>query len=397
MPDRIKAVKKRTKRRSNGEGSIYQRADGRWVATITIGRDAVGKVQRRTVYGKTKGEVNEKLIRLQSDKLSGMLPGSLKTTVASFLGSWLENSARPSIRETTHANYKRVIELHITPLIGGLSLARLSPAHVQGLYAEMQRKGASAHTRLLAHAVLHRAFKQAMRWGLMPRNVCDAVDPPRLPKAEQRPLDVSEAGKLLAAAKGDRLEALYILAVGSGMRLGELFGLQWADIDLAARSLTVRHTLTELNGLLTLSEPKTERSRRRIELSESVVRALEDHRKRALAEGNAASPWVFCNTLGGPLRRSHFHRQDYKPLLQRAGLPDIRFHDLRHSHATILIQQGTPAKVVQERLGHSQISVTLGTYSHVMPTMQREATDQLDAALMAATERAAAKPKAATA
>ena len=135
----------------------------------------------------------------------------------------------------------------------------------------------------------------------------------------------------------------------------------------------------------------------RIELSARAVAALHDHRKRALAEGNAASPWVFCNTLGGPLRRSHFHRQDFKPLLKRAGLPDIRFHDLRHTMATLLLSQGEHPKVVQERLGHSQIGITMDTYSHVLPGMQRAAADRLDAALDAGAASTAKKQKAARA
>jgi integrase len=173
------------------------------------------------------------------------------------------------------------------------------------------------------------------------------------------------------------------LAVGSGMRLGELFGLQWPDVDLKAGAVTVRHTLIELNGTHTLSEPKTAKSRRRIELPDTVVGALLDHRRKMLAEGHAGVAWVFCNQHGGPLRRSHFHRQDFKPLLKAAGLPDIRFHDLRHTSATLLLSQGVHPKVVQERLGHSQIGVTMDIYSHVMPGMGREAADKLNSVFTA--------------
>ena len=253
--------KRTTKRRGNGEGTLYQRPDGRWVGTVTIGRDAVGKLLRRTVYGKTKGEANEKMIRLQSNKLDGTLASSLKTTVAAFLTTWLDNTARPTIRATTHANYKRAIDLHISPVIGGITLAKLGPAHIQGLYAEMERNGVGVHTRLLAHAVLHRAFKTAVKWHLLPRNVCEAVDPPRAAHSDISPLDAEQAGKLLEAAKGDRQEAIYILAIHGGLRLGELFGLQWQDIDLDGGAVTIRHTLSELNGMLTLSEPKTAKSR----------------------------------------------------------------------------------------------------------------------------------------
>jgi integrase len=189
---------------------------------------------------------------------------------------------------------------------------------------------------------------------------------------------------LLGAAKGDRLEALYITAIGTGLRLGELFGLQWADLDLKASTLTVRRTLTEVNGKLSLAEPKSAKGRRLVTLPQRVTDALADHRKRAVASGFAGVPYVFCNSVGGPLRRSHFHRNEFKPLLKRAELPAIRFHDLRHTSATLLLVQGVHPKVVQERLGHAQISVTLDTYSHVLPSMQLDAATRLDSMLAAA-------------
>jgi integrase len=381
---------RKTRRRGNGEGSIFQRADSnRWEATITVGYNTQGKRLRRTVYGWTKKEVQDKLTGLQSRKLDGTLGEPSKLTVAKFLERWLEDSARPTIRATTHANYKGVIEKHITPRIGGIGLIKLVPAHVQSLYAEMERNGASAYTRLLAHAVLRRALKQAVKWGIVVRNVCDAVEPPRIARVDIHPLTTEQVGTLFEAAANDRLEALYVLAVGAGMRLGELFGLQWTDVDLKAGAVTVQHTLSELNGTLTLAEPKTAKSRRRIELPDIAVAALLSHRRRMLADGHASSPWVFCNQHGTPLRRSHFHRQEFKPLLKKAELPDIRFHDLRHTSATLLLSQGVHPKVVQERLGHSQISVTMDTYSHVMPGMGREAAGKLNA-VMSATPKPAA-------
>jgi integrase len=215
------------------------------------------------------------------------------------------------------------------------------------------------------------------------RNVCDAVDAPTVPEREITPLTPEQVGKLLAAAKDDRLEALYVLAIGSGMRLGELFGLQWRNVNLNAGTCSVCHSLTELGGKLTLSEPKTAKGRRLVTLPRRVIDALIDHRKKMVALGFAGVPFVFCNSVGGPLRRSHFHRNEFKPLLKRAGLPDIRFHDLRHTSATLLLAQGVHPKVVQERLGHSQISVTLDTYSHVLPSMQVDAANRLDSMLVA--------------
>ena len=206
---------------------------------------------------------------------------------------------------------------------------------------------------------------------------------PRVPKSDITPLTAEQVAAFLKAAKGDRLEAAFIfVAITTGMRLGEIFGLQWPDVDLKAGALMVQHSLMELNGKLTLSEPKTARGRRKIDLPKMAVNALWKHKARMLKEGLGSVPWVFCNESGGPLRRSHFHFSEFKPTLINAGLPAIRFHDLRHTSASLLLSQGVHPKVVQERLGHSQISVTLDTYSHVLPTLQRKRLVNLTNSLM---------------
>lgn len=365
--------KRQTKRRGNGEGSIYLRWDNRWCGCVTVGINAAGKRIRREVYGATKREVQEKLTGLQSSKLDGTLCDSGKITLAAFLERWLADVAKPGVRETTLVSYQGIVTNHINPLLGGVALAKITPVHVQGLYSMMADDKKSARLRQLTHAVLRRSLKQAVRWGLVPRNVCEAVDPPRVPKVEIRPLSPEQVDVMLLTAEGNRLEALYVVAVTTGMRMGELFGLQWADVDLANKSLAVRWTLSEVGGRLTLGEPKTKASRRKIELSDGESHALHEHRKRMIAAGHAGVSYVFCNQHGGPLRRSHFHKQDYKPLLKLAGLPAIKFHDLRHTAATLMLAAGVHPKVVQERLGHSQIGITMDTYSHCLPTMQRSA------------------------
>jgi integrase len=265
------------------------------------------------------------------------------------------------------------------------------------LYSALGRDNASANTRRLVHAVLHRAFKQAVKLGMVPRNVCDAVEAPRVARKEVQALTGEQVAKLFRAAGGDRMEALYVVAVASGLRMGELFGLDWPDVDLDGGALTVRRALSEVNGKLTLAEPKTNKSRRRVELPSIAVDALFEHRKRMVAEGNHARGYVFCNHSGGPLRRSHFHSQYWKPLLKRAELPPAKFHNLRHTSATLLLGQGVHPKIVQERLGHSQISMTLDVYSHVLPTMQREAANKLDTMLKAGAAKVTAADQAAQA
>jgi len=274
-----------------------------------------------------------------------------------------------------------VIKNHIKPQIGGVSLGSLTPVHVQSMMAAMQRKGKSAETIRLTFAVLRRALRQATIWRLIPYNVCASVERPRVAKNEIQVLDGEQVMRFLACARGERLEAIFVLAIGTGMRLGELFGLQWNDIDLPTATIMVRRTLTEVNGELQLSEPKTAKGRRRIDLPKIAEEALWKHKSSMLVEGHAGVEWVFCNHGGGHLRRSHFHQKYFKPLLKKAGLPAIRFHDLRHTSATLLLSAGVHPKVVQERLGHSQISVTLDVYSHVLPTMQLEAAAKLDVAM----------------
>jgi integrase len=376
-------------RRGRGEGSIYQRADGTWCATISVGYDDQGKRKRRTLFGKTKQAVQDKLKKLASEvtHLQGVDPQRIK--LGEYLDRWLRDAAKARVRPTTYVNYEGVIRNHIKPHLGGLQIAKLTALHIHGLYSAMTQAGKSAETVRLTHAVLHRAIKQAVRWRLLPYNLAADVDRPKAPKVDIAPLSTEQVMTLLKAAEDDRFEAVYVLAVTAGMRLGEIFGLQWSDVDLPGKAIMVRHSLQELKGKLTLSEPKTSRGRRRIELPTMAVDALIRHKARMMAEGLAGVGWVFCNRTGGPLRRSHFHFGEFKPLLKAAGLPNIRFHDLRHTSATLLLSQGVHPKVVQERLGHSQISVTLDTYSHVLPTMQVEAAGRFDSLLDSRTGKAA--------
>jgi integrase len=204
------------------------------------------------------------------------------------------------------------------------------------------------------------------------------VDKPRAPRRTMQALTPEQVSALIAAAETDRLGALYVLAVATGLRQGELLGLHWEDVDLDAATIAIRRQLSEDGGVLELVEPKSDKGRRRVELPEFAVSALHAHRDRMLAEGLGAAPLVFCDSQGNPLRKSNLLRRSFKPFLERAELPEIRFHDLRHTAATLLLAQGVHPKIVQERLGHAQISLTLDTYSHVLPSMQKEAANKLD-------------------
>lgn len=370
------------KRRGRGEGSIFQRPDGRWCACINLGYDSTGKRLRRFVYGATKKEVQDELTSLQSKKLTGTLVKVQRQTVGDYLSWWLDNVAKPRIRATTHNNYETMIRVHLKQRIGGVTLAKLLPDHVINMQSAMETDGASARVRQLVYAVLHRALNDAMKLGKVTRNVCDMVDRPRVEKSTIKALDPGQVDDFLTAAERDRLYALYVLAIASGLRLGELCALQWSDVDLDAGTLTVRHTLMEVKGKRELSQPKSDSGRRRVDLAAAAVAALWEHRAKMLSEGLAGSTIIFVDTDGNTLRRSNVSRRSFKPILKTAGLPPTtRFHDLRHTSATLLLTKGVHPKVVQERLGHSQISMTLDTYSHVMPSLQRDAANTLDSFL----------------
>jgi len=321
-------------RRDRGEGSIFRRKDGVWVGILSLGYGSDGRRQRRVVYGKDKSAVIERIARMRAQIVDGMTGDSQRLSISAFLTRWLDDVARPAITNSTHQLYEGLIRLHINPRIGAVLLSRLTPLQVQGMLGVMEQDGASPRLRQMALGLLRRALGQAVRWGMIPRNVCDAVTGPRVPCESMQTLSPEQVTQLLDAARGNRLEALYVLAITTGLRQGELLGLQWSDVDLESAVLRVRHTLHELNGRLWIGEPKTRRARRQVDLSAIAVATLRGHRGKTAADVRSDG-LVFCDTEGGPLRKSNLLRRSFLPLLKRAGLPLIRFHDLRHTAATL--------------------------------------------------------------
>ena len=370
-------------KRANQEGSVYKRKDGRWVASIVLEN---GK--RKSVYCKTQQEAIKAVRKANQEKDQGLLLLSENQTLDTFLTSWLQDTVKNKVRERTHVRYRELIELHVLPALGKVQLQKLSPQHLQKLYNQKLEEGYAPQTVKHIHRVLHRALGDAMRWQLVARNVCDAVDAPRVPKKEMQSLTGEQALQFLEAAAGDPLEALYVLALTTGMRQGELLGLKWEDLDLALGTVQVRRTITRLTKKgFTVSEPKTAKSRRKIHLTRLAIEALKRHRIRQNEAKLAAGPawdeqgWVFCNKMGRPIEVGNMIRRSFRLILTKAGLPIIRFHDLRHSAASLLLSLGVHAKIVQELLGHSQISLTLDTYSHVLPSLQEEAVNRLNTLL----------------
>jgi integrase len=307
-----------------------------------------------------------------------------------FLLSWL-SSARHKLKPSSYRRYRLDLHRYILPALGHVSLAKLTAQQVQALYTQKLDAGLSASTVLNIHTVLHSALKEAVRLGLVQRNVSDLVQKPRRRRTKQATFNEEQARTFLDAAKGDRLEALYVLAISTGMREGELLGLTWRDVDLERGILHVTRSLQESDGPArrVLDEPKTAHSRRRISLSRVALSALCRHRTRQDAERLASgSAWdasldlVFPNTIGGPFHPWHLREREYYPLLRKVGLPIIRFHDLRHTCATLLLRRGVNPKIVSEMLGHANISITLDTYSHVTPDMQQAAAQAMDDVLL---------------
>jgi integrase len=307
-------------------------------------------------------------------------------SVEVFLDQWLDAIAY-SVRPRTLRRYAEYMRLHVVPALGACELRALKPRDIQALYAAKVTGGMSPTSALHLHSVLHRAMRHAERWGILDANPVDAVEAPRAARLEMNALSPQEAARLLAAAAGDRLEALYTLALTTGMRQGELLGLRWRDVDLEQGSLRVTGSLQYVPGKgLEVSPPKTPHSRRRVLLSKLAIRSLESHAAIQRGERARAERWdehdlVFPNTLGRPMYATNILNRSFSSLLIKARVRRIRFHDLRHTAATLLLGEGIHPKVVAEMLGHSKTGITLDTYSHATPTMQREAAAAFDRVL----------------
>ena len=360
-------------RRGNGEGTIGRRKDGRWEGRYYVPTEDGPK--RKVIYGKTRAEVSEKLTKALSDRANGIVYDNENITVGEYLDVWLKRSVYGSVRQSTYDRDTNLVNNHIKPVLGSLKLKKLNSAHVQNFYRNRLDTGLSASTVRKIHDILRRGLAQAVDWYLTQRNVADVVKPPRPVPKEIVALSADETRRLLDAAAEDRLEALYMLAVHTGMRQGEMLALRWQDVDIENAVLSVRRTLTRRGGKIAFGEPKTKKSRRSIRLTPQAVDALRAHLERQLRDMEILGDHyqdqglIFTTDTGAPIIPSNLRQRSFTPLLKRAGLPHMRFHDLRHTCATLLLSRGVHPKFVQELLGHATIAITLDTYSHVMPSM----------------------------
>jgi len=371
-----------TRRRSRGEGSIFKRKDGLWCAQINL---PTGKT--KTKYSKVQKDVRDWLADMQTANRRGTWSDGETVTLGEFLERYLSDVVAHTLRPKTQESYGLLTRTHLIPALGKIQLLALRPNHLQALYSAKLADGYSKRTVQYLHAILHKALAQAVKWDMVPRNVADAVEAPRPSKKAPEMLTETQAKLLLDSVRTEPLYPLWLTLLATGMRKGEILGLRWEDVDLKAGIIHVNQSAGTVHKRgIVMSEPKTAQSRRSIGLPPMVVEALKDHREDQARyhdfDGFVDQNLVFCTKRGTPFGSrnilTYFHAA-----LKQAGLPKVSLHSLRHLHATLLLKAGLHPKIVQSRLGHSQISMTMDLYSHIMPGMDERATDEISKVLTA--------------
>lgn len=377
--------------RANGEGSLYQRkSDGRWVGAVIFGFDDTGRPKRKTVSAKTRAEARKKLNDLQSILDSGLPPPDDQLTLCAFFDTWLTQVVPLRVSPATLANYTSVFKTHIKPGLGRKRLRKLQPDDVQRFIHAKLEEGLSTRTVRLIRGLLVQALDHAMRQGHVVRNAAALTDGPRQQAGgDGRSLSIEQARQLLKAAEGDRLEALYVLMLATGMRPGEAFGLPWKNVDLNEGQVVVRQALVRQPNGNVIGSGKTDRKGwRTIQLPISVIGALTEHQARQEKERiEFEDAWedhglVFCTPLGRPLDPDN-HRKAFAELTKRAGIGRWHPHELRHSATSIMLAQGVPIDVVSKILGHTSIRITADVYGHILDQQNEIAATAMESALWA--------------
>ncbi len=361
------------KRRPKGEGTVYfNDQNNRWIAQVPLPN---GKRKSKS-FKKQREAVSWKIEQLNRLR-EGIYVGDDKLRLGKFLDRYMQDVAKNSLRPRSYERHYSLVRNHIKPELGNIKLNSLRPDQVQSFYTKKLNEGLSKRTVQYIHAVLHKALDQALKWGLVVRNVTDLVEKPKPKRKEFTTWSADEVNRFLEAVSDHRWYPIYTLAVYTGMRQGEILGLHREDMNLEKGVINVRHQISVIPGQgLAISEPKSEKARRPITLPPTALDKLHTYFELIGVD----SGLVFTTSTGNPISPRNILRH-FKSVVKETGLPEIRFHDLRHTHATLLLAAGVHPKVVQERLGHSQISLTLDTYSHVIPSLQTEAADQFEAIL----------------
>jgi integrase len=380
------------KRRGRGEGCVEHLPSGKFRAILALTPGPAGKRRRLTGVFSTKRAALTWLRARQSEQAQGSLPDSSDYTVATWLDRWLAMK-KGKVDPKTWLPYEQHCRLHIKPRIGTKPLVKLSALDVEGLYVAMKEAGEPASKQRKVGGTLRSAFNDAVRLGLLHRNVATAVRLPASAAKRMQVLDADQARRLLEAVRGDRLEGVYHLSLDAGLRQGEILGLHWSEVDLKKGLVTVVQSLQEGAATFRLKEPKSAAGRRRVPITKETAAVLTAHKQALKAEGrDVVSGPVFVTVDGGWVTKSSFLSSSFRPLLKRARLPRIRPHDQRHTSATLLLQAGVSVKVVSERLGHADIALTLRTYTHVLPDMQEGAVALMSKILSGDSSTAVPRP-----
>ncbi|MGD0459060.1 MAG: tyrosine-type recombinase/integrase [Terriglobia bacterium] len=368
-------------------GQIIGRAPRTWLVRVYAGRDAESKKRKylnRTIHGGLR-DAQAHLNRMLSERDLGRNLDSSKQTLNLYLDRWLEVCAKPRLRTKSFQDYEGLLRRYVRPQLGIKPLVSVQPFDIQSLYRELLDRGLAARSIRYTHAVLRSALKQAVRWRLLLTNPAELVDLPRQTRRSVEVLSVEQARGFMTAIAGHPYEALFGLAMTSGMRPSEYLALTWADIDLVRGTVSVSRTLEWKKGGWQFADTKRSRSRRVIKLQAWVIALLEKHRQSVdgRKDDNPERALVFVAKCGGPIRESKFVRRYFKPLVREAGLPNIRLYDLRHTAATLALAAGVSPKVISEQLGHASVAFTLDVYSHVLPHMQEAAALKVETLLLA--------------
>lgn len=369
-------------------GHIRKRGK-KWAAVVFLGFDENGKRKYKWFGGFGTRKAAEKFL---AEKLQELHKGAYvepsDEPFGTYLLRWLEDK-RMHVKQRTYEIYRRIIRIHVAPHIGNIPLSKLKSQHLRELYTRLQQGEKPLSNRYVGqiHTMLHDALETAVRWELIPRNPADAVKAPRPENKQMKFWTMDEVRRFLEAAEGDRFYIAFLLAITTGMRLGEILALKWSDIDIRCGRIHVQRTVNVLeDGTWAFTEPKSAAGRRMVAIPKKTIEALkkykheQDRIKKEMGDAYEDNDLVISRRDGGPVRQTRV-REHMIRIAEKADVPAIRFHDLRHTHASLLLEQGVHPKIVSERLGHSKVSITLDTYSHVLPGLQEQVAESFAEAL----------------
>lgn len=371
-------------KRANGEGTVRKyetgRKKGTWYGAFYLDGDTLpdGRPRRSWVYGRTQAEVRSKIEERKAEWAKPRQPVQDKVTVERWLADWINTKlSSGKVSDSTVTSYRGLIKTHIVPCLGTKLVSELTPSILADFLGKLAAENVSAYNRRHIFVVLSQALDQAVKLNLIVANGIKGLDKPSVPKKYIQPLTEDEVKRLLQAVHGDRFYALYRLALNTGMRQGELFGLEWSMVDFANGTIKVFQALKEVGSRVYMGIPKSDKSRRVLSVSPATMAVLQDHKDKMAAEGHG-SHLVFCSTTGGVLRKGNFMKRHFYPTLEKASLRRVRFHDLRHTFASHMIHRSANPVELSEMMGHSSVAFTLDTYCHIFQEARVTAARRLD-------------------